>query len=146
MLSDGPSFYAFNERHGGMVSEIRPESLVVSSQAIGRHPRRVPTNFSETSLLERVFVSRDAQMVVLDVEGSVAQMKGPLDGHTLLPLTLHTRLKPVLAIRPGVEKSQGGIAVHRDESSSRLQAAGNPIAHGLKFMTVSGIIQQIRSD
>src|SRR5262249_39500783 len=142
----GPSPRALDERDGWMIQEGRPERSIVASQPFRREFGRMPPKLPEPGEATRGLVRRRAQMVVLDLEGSIIQVEGPGDRHPLLPASSHARLESVLAIRRSIPKRQRRAAIDGDEAAPGPHAPGEPVVHHLELLGVMRVVQHVSRD
>src|SRR5262249_61912999 len=98
-----------------MIKEGRPERSIVAGQPFGGEFGRMPPNLPEPGEATRGLVRRRAQMVVLDLEGSIIQVESPGDRHPL-PASPHARLESVLAIRRSIRERQQWAAIDGNEA------------------------------
>ena len=94
-------------------------------------------------------MDRDRQKIILDRKFTIIQKEGPGDRRPFRDFAcrrrfLKSRLKPVRAIRRSRAKVAGGVAVHRDESPTRLETPSNALAHRVQLIPVRGVVQQVR--
>ena len=58
----------------------------------------MPADLAETRSPAGLLMSGNIEMVVLDLDGSILKMEGPVEGCALTPFTGNPRLKSILAI------------------------------------------------
>src|SRR5215470_7444258 len=103
----------------------------------------MPPNLPEAGETTRGLVRRRAQMVVLDLEGSIIQVEGPGDWRPLLPASLHARLESVLAIRRSIRERQRRATIDGDEAAASPHAPGEPVVHHLELLGVMRVVQHV---
>src|SRR5262249_60582425 len=106
----------------------------------------MPPNLPEPGEATRALVGRRAQMVVLDLEGSIIQEEGPGDRHSLVPVSPHTRLESVRAIRRSIRERQYWAAIDRNEAAPSPHAPSEPVVHHLELLGVMRVVQHVRRD
>src|SRR5215470_11999735 len=106
----------------------------------------MPPNLPEAGETTRGLVRRRAQMVVLDLEGSIIQVEGPGDRRALLPASPHARLESVLAIRRSIRERQRRAAIDGNEAAPSPYAPGEPVVHHLELQGVMRVVQHVGRD
>ena len=137
------SLHALDEDEGRVIQYARPVILLEGGFTLGRQTRTLPVNLLKPCGMQGFLVNRNVEVVILNGEGVVFQVKGSFDRRSFLPLPHDARFKPVFAIRRCIGEVQGRIAINCDETATRFQTTSDPIAHSPQFIPVLSVVQQI---
>src|SRR5205823_1591801 len=130
---------AFDEGHRGMRQERLPVFPPVGGLSQRREPGPVPADLPETGGPQRLLVDLHAEVIVLDGQGTIVQVKGPGDRRPLPEFTREADVETISPERRELIIVQAGVGVDCDETPARPQAPSYPPAHRPEFGPVPGV-------
>ncbi len=76
-----------------------PIGCVLMLTPLGAKARRVPPNLRKSRFFKCGLMGYAVEIVVLDIENAILQIKRPGDGRAFLPCALHLGFKTIRAVR-----------------------------------------------
>src|SRR5215213_5937606 len=103
----------------------------------------MPTDFSKSGSVQRLLMGFDIEKIVLDIEGTVVQVKPPDNRRPVAERTDNRGFESIVAVGRHRAKIACRIAVHCYEPSSRPERTCNPAAHCPQLRGIVRIVQEI---